>query len=57
MQRDEERKADAKDGEGNEEVAVSEDRPGLLKKFHRRPLELHWFGWRKHKDAVGWMSR
>jgi len=57
MQRDEERKADATDGEGNEEVAVSEDSPGLLKKFHRRPLELHWFGWRKHKDAVGWMSR
>ena len=40
MQRDEERKADAKNGEGNEEVAVGEDGPGLLKKSHQHPLEL-----------------
>ncbi len=34
MQGDEEREADTKDDQGDEEVAVLEDGAGLLSKFH-----------------------
>ena len=56
MEGDEEREADAKHDQGNEEVAVGEDGAGLLSKFHSY---VGWRGidWRKHKDLAGRVSR
>lgn len=57
MQCDEEREADAKHDQGNEEVAVGEDGPGLISKFHLGPVGLRGMDWRKHKDLAVGVSR
>ncbi len=53
MKRDEEREPDAEDGEGNEEMAVSEDGGRAIGGRLECPMNLTMFEWRKHKDVVG----
>ena len=56
-QGDEQGKADAEDGERDEEVGVGEDGSGLVGELHGCPAGERGMDWGNHKDARGGVSR
>ena len=56
-QGDEQGKADAEDGEWDEEVGVGEDGSGLVGELHGYPAGERGMDWGNHKDARGGVSR
>jgi hypothetical protein len=57
MQRYQESESNAENDEGNQEVAVGKDGPGILEKCHQFPVCSRVLDWRQHKDAAAWLSR
>ena len=56
-QGDEQGKADAEDGERDEEVGVGEDGSGVASELHGCPAGERGMDWGNHNDARGGVSR
>ena len=57
MKRDEERKANAKDDEWNQEVGIGQDGPCLFRKSHLHPALICELNLRQHNDGAPMVSR